>query len=112
MSADALLPYRQLVELAESQCALVQAGHVDELPALQAEWSAIADRLPAAAPAGSGPLLRRASALVAQAEAGLVTFGRELQREMGQVGDSRALGRAYAPAGYGAQRAGSIDTAA
>lgn len=109
---DSLTAYRQLVEIAETQCALVQAGHLDELPTIQAEWDAVASALPAAPPAAAEPLLRRAVALVGQAETGLKAFGADLQRQMGKVGESRAVGRAYAPAGYGAPRAGSIDTAA
>lgn len=111
LTADPLAPYRRLVELAETECALVQAGHLDELNGLQAEWDATRRLLPAVPPRAAGPLLTRALTLASQSELGLQAHRVRLQRELGEVDHSRAVGRAYAPASAaGAVR--SIDTAA
>ncbi len=107
---DALTPYRRLVELAETECALVQAGHFDELGRVQADWAEARGLLPRRPPVGAEPLLRRALALAAQTELDLRSGMTEIQRELGQVGQSRTLGRAYAPTS--APLRGRIDTAA
>lgn len=110
-ATDSLAPYRRLVELAETECAIVQAGHMDELAALHAEWDIARRLLPAAPPRAAEPLLRRALTLASQSELGLQAHRVRLQRELGEVDHSRAVGRAYAPASAaGAVR--SIDTAA
>ena len=111
LSPDALTPYRRLVELAETECALVQAGHYDELGRVQADWAEARGLLPSRPPIGAEPLLRRALALAAQTEADLRSGMTEIQRELGQVGRSRSVGRAYAPAAA-APPQGRIDTAA
>lgn len=95
---DALTPYRRLVELAETECALVQAGHYDELGTVQAEWAEARGLLPSRPPVEAEPLLRRALALAAQSETELRSGMAELQKELGDVGRSRTVGRAYAPA--------------
>ena len=110
-AADPLAAYHRLVELAETECALSQAGHADELTALQVEWADAMDALPAVPLAGAKPLLRRALALSAQAQLALTAGMSELQRELGQAGRSRAVGRAYTPAASG-PAASSIDMAA
>ncbi len=116
---DHLTPYRRLVELAETECALLQAGHVDELDALQIEWSTLMADLPPTPPVDAGDLLRRAIALSAQTERDLRTGMTELQREMGEAGRTRAVGRAYGGGSYGGggsfagpSSAARIDTAA
>ncbi|MBJ7470435.1 MAG: hypothetical protein JHD16_04005 [Solirubrobacteraceae bacterium] len=111
LQLDALTPYRRLVDLAETECALVQAGHFDELGRLQAEWAEARGLLPSKPPIGAEPLLRRALALAAQSEAELRAGMAEIQRELGQVGRSRSVGRAYSPAAGGPVQ-GRIDTAA
>ncbi len=108
---DALTPYRRLVELAETECALVQAGHLDELGRVQADWAEARGLLPTRPPVGAEPLLRRAMALTAQTEADLRSGMLLIQRELGDVGRSRTVGRAYAPA-PSAPPAARIDTAA
>ena len=98
MQQDALTPYRHLVQLAETECALVQAGHLDELDRVQAEWAEARGLLPSRPPRDAAPLLRRALALAAQSERDLARGMTEIQRELGQVGQTRTVGRAYAPA--------------
>lgn len=105
-----LAPYRRLVEIAETECALVQAGHYDELGRLQADWAETRGLLRTPPPVTAEPLLRRALALSAQAEAELRAGMDEIQRELGQVGRTRTVGRAYA--GAPAPQRGAIDTAA
>lgn len=105
-----LTPYHRLVELAETECALVQAGHFDELGRIQADWAEARGLLPSPPPVAAEPLLRRALALSAQAETELRSGMTEIQRELGQVGKSRTVGRAYA--GAPAAPRASIDTAA
>lgn len=105
-----LAPYQRLVELAETEVALVQAGHFDELGRLQADWAETRGLLRTPPPVAAEPLLRRALALSAQAEADLKAGMAEIQRELGQVGHTRTVGRAYA--GAPTPQRSAIDTAA
>lgn len=109
--ADHLAAYRRLVELAETECVLAQTGRTDELTALQGEWAQAMLQLPPTPPVDAKPLLRRALALSAQSQHALSAGMTELQRELGQAGRSRAVGRAYSPAA-GAPERTSIDLAA
>ncbi|MDO9353735.1 MAG: hypothetical protein Q7T55_08565 [Solirubrobacteraceae bacterium] len=115
---DHLTPYRRLVELAETECALLQAGHLDEVEVLQFEWADLMGTLPAVPPRDAGDLLRRAVALSAQAQQDYRSVMADLQREMGEAGRTRAVGRAYGGGSYGGSAyaapgaAGRIDTAA
>lgn len=108
---DHLAPYRRLVEIAETEIALLQAGHYDEVTRLSAEWAEARGLLPSKPPRDAEPLLRRALALTAQYDAGVRNGMLEIQRELGQVGQSRSLGRAYSPAAADAP-VSRIDTAA
>ena len=96
-----LAPYYRLVELAETECALLSAGRIDEVDALQLEWSILMGELPATPPPEAADLLRRAIALSAQAERDLRSGMVDLQREMGEAGRTRAVGRAYGGGSYG-----------
>jgi hypothetical protein len=98
---DHLTPYRRLVELAETECALLQAGHLDEVEALQGEWAELMGTLPPTPPRDAGDLLRRAIALSAQAQQDFRSAMTDLQREMGEAGRTRAVGRAYGGGSYG-----------
>lgn len=113
---DHLSPYRRLVELGETECALLQAGHLDEVEALQLEWTQAMADLPSTPPADAADLLRRLVALSAQSRTDLARAMADLGREMGEAGRTRAVGRAYggsASAGtYGAMATSTIDTAA
>lgn len=116
-AADHLTPYRRLVELAETECALVRAGHIDELEPLGQEWTAVMASLPSTPPRDAAGLLGRALALSAQTEIDLKAGMADLQREMGEAGRTRAVGRAYGGGSYGGNVYGSsmgssIDTAA
>ena len=108
---DHLAPYLRLVALAETECALAQAGQFDQLDQLHAEWQALLRGLPLTPPAGAEPALRRALSLSQQAAGQLAASCAEVQRELGTVEHTRTVGRAYAPsAALPAARA--IDTAA
>ena len=82
-----LADYQALVDLAECECALVQAGRVDELPELQAEWRSRLAVLEQPPPDGAEPLLRRALSVSEQSAEGMHLF----------------LGRGSAPAGLKSQ---------
>lgn len=109
--AEQLAPYQRLVELAETECALAQAGQFDQLDQLQAEWQELLSSLPRMPPAGAEPSLQRALVLSQQAAAQLIKACAEVQRELGSVEHTRAVGRAYTPP-TATPAARSIDTAA
>lgn len=111
LPADHLAPYRRLVEIAETEIALIQAGHYDEAMRLTADWAEARGLLPSKPPREAEPLLRRALALTAQTDQSLKAGMAELQREMGSVGQTRTVGRAYSPSAA-APPASRIDTAA
>ncbi|MFT4034430.1 MAG: hypothetical protein QM679_02515 [Patulibacter sp.] len=96
-AAETLAAYEAVVTLAETELALVAAGHWDELERVRAAWDQALAALPPRPPAEAEPLLRRALALAEQAEA-LIADAREgVLRELGGVGRQRAVGRAYSP---------------
>jgi hypothetical protein len=108
---DRLAPYRELVEIAQNECAMVQAGHIDELGRIQDDWNAVLRTLPANPPADAEALIRHALALTAQTELAIQAGLIKLQQEMGEVDRTRAVGRAYSPAAAMVERH-QVDTAA
>lgn len=97
-TADPLAPYLGLVEIAETELALVSAGHWDELSRVHDAWGLALGALPSRPPAAAEPLLRRALALSEQTEQMIVAARDDVLREIDGVGKSRAAGRAYVPA--------------
>jgi ABC-type transporter Mla subunit MlaD len=110
-AADHLAPYRELVELAQNECAMVQAGHIDELARIQDDWNAVLRTLPANPPADAEALIRHALALTAQTELAIQAGMVQLQQEMGEADRTRTVGRAYSPAAAMAT-SHRVDTAA
>lgn len=97
MGARPPAAYVRLGELAESELALVTAGHFDQLEELWEEREKLLASLPAVPPQSAEPFLRRAVALSDEAQAAIRAAQSEIARELGSVGQSRAVGRAYAP---------------
>jgi hypothetical protein len=93
-----LLPYVRLLDVAESECALAQAGHFDELARMNEERLAALADLPDRAPAEAEDAIRRALALSQQTEASLAAERDRLARELEDAGQRRVVGRAYVPA--------------
>lgn len=89
--------YVRLGEIAESEYALVAAGHFDELAVLWEERSLLTAGLPAVPPKSAEPILRRVLALSEQTQDALRSAQDDIARELGSVGQSRAVGRAYTP---------------
>lgn len=107
-----LTVYAELVEVTESMCGVVRAGHLEELPALEARARVLGASLPATPPNTAEPALRRLQLLTAQLEVDLKTSIGAIADELGDVDRSRAAGRAYRPGGASAPSASRIDTAA
>jgi len=103
-----LADYQALVDLAECECALVQAGRVDELPELQAEWRARLELLEQPPPDGAELLLRRALSVAEQSAEGMVELQRTITTQLAEADGSRKAGRAYRP-DTGPSR-GQVDT--
>ena len=97
-AADQLAPYQRLVEVAETELALVTAGHWEELARVHDTWAQALSVLPAQPPREAEPLLRRALALSQQTEQRIAVARDGVLRELNGVGEKRAAGRAYAPA--------------
>jgi len=95
---DPLRPYRQLLDIAETEFALANAGLFDELARMNEERLAALRDLPDVAPAAAEDAIRRALALAAQTEATLVIERDRIAAEMGKAVRRRAVGRAYVPA--------------
>ncbi|MBO9533285.1 MAG: hypothetical protein J7513_09965 [Solirubrobacteraceae bacterium] len=96
--AEPLAAYRRLVEVAETELALVTAGHWDELARVHDAWGQALGALPAQPPAEAEPLLRRALALSEQTERSIAAARDDVLRELDGVGHKRAAGQAYRPA--------------
>lgn len=95
MSTDERDPYAALLALTEREHALVSAGALDELPALQGERERLMSRLagsPHAADAGS---LRRAAALQAQTAGLLGAALQQAERELERLHRGRTAVRGY-----------------
>jgi hypothetical protein len=101
-ASDHLMPYRLLVEVAETELALTSAGHWGELSGVHDAWAQALAALPPRPPAEAEPLLRRALALSEQSETVIAAARDEVMREMDDVVRQRAAGRAYAPTTVGA----------
>ncbi|MDQ8045000.1 MAG: flagellar protein FliT [Solirubrobacteraceae bacterium] len=95
---ERLLPYLRLLDVAETECALAQAGHFDELARLNEERLAALRDLPDVAPAAAEDAIRRALALAAQTEQTLIIERDRIAAEMGQARHRQSVGRAYVPA--------------
>ena len=108
--SDALAPYAALVAVAEAEVVLAAAGRLDELAALQDEWSARLAALPASAPSEARPLLERALALQSAAAQGLRDAAGEVSAQLGQLDRARTSARGYAPVAGDPARA--VDRAA
>lgn len=95
---EQLAGYHALVAVAETELALVSAGHWDELPAVHAAWDEALASLPPRPPAAAEALLRRALALSEQSEQAITAAREVVMRELGGVAEKRQVGRAYTPA--------------
>jgi hypothetical protein len=89
-------PYAALVEIAERERALVDAGRIEELDALAAERDALIATLPPQAPASARPALERAHALQRATSAVLRASLNELRHSLAALDRGRGVARAYA----------------
>jgi hypothetical protein len=88
-------PYAVLVELAERERDLVDAGSVEQLAPLAAERAALVAALPDQAPPAALPALERAAALQRATSAALEAAMAETRRRLGAVDRGRDAVRAY-----------------
>ena len=88
-------PYRALVEIAERERALVDAGRLEELEALAAEREALIATLPPQAPPSALPALERAHALERATSAVLRASLNELRHSIAALETGRDAARAY-----------------
>jgi hypothetical protein len=90
-------PYEALADLAKHELALVDAGEVEELPALHARRDALIAALPPVPPADARPALERAAALQAGVTAALAERLRESGAELRKLTHGRTAMAGYAP---------------
>jgi hypothetical protein len=90
--------YALLAALAEAERELAVEGRIDELGPLQARRAALVAELPAQAPAGAEPHLRRAAQAQAQVTAALAAATRAAQAQVVRLERGRGVVAAYRPA--------------
>jgi hypothetical protein len=94
---DALAPYRELVMLAESVCAHVDAERWDELAQSQDEFGRRLAELHGPEPQAAAPLLQRAFELHLQATRGLEARKAAIIAELQGVHQGRTAAAGYTP---------------
>ena len=92
-------PYAALLALAEREHALVSEGRFEELPALDAERTALVAAMPAKVPPSARPALERAAELQLATTAALRSGMAETRRGLQALGRGREAARAYARTG-------------
>jgi hypothetical protein len=97
-------PYERLVALAEAERDHAVAGRIEELAAVQAQRAPLVAALPAKAPVGAHPLLRRAAAAQAETTAALAAAMRVARSDAVRVEHGRTAVAAYRPTGPVAPR--------
>lgn len=108
--AERLAPYLALIDVTQSMCGLIGAGHLEQLQPLQQRAQELWATVPAMPPADAEPLLRRLQQLTTELERALHDAQAQIGIELGSVDRSRVAGRAYAPGA--AASTSRIDTAA
>jgi hypothetical protein len=98
MADDPLLPYRRLLDIVETECALAQAGHFEEYLRMRPEHDQAMADLPDQAPVEAADAIRRALAIAALTDLSLEAERDRLAGEIGKAVRRRAVGRAYVPA--------------
>ena len=94
-----LLPYEELVRLAERELELARLGRLDEVAELQARRAEHVALLPSYPPAEARPALERAAALQRETTVVLAMSARSAVDSLRRVDRGRVAARSYAPAG-------------